>query len=90
VLIRDPYDKASRYTSVAPMAEVFNDLGLVVVAQDCRGKFRSEGVTLPYASDVEDAYDTIECIIQQLAKLATSSPSRPTFVVARGYAARPG
>lgn len=65
VLIRGPYDKNSRYQGLADMAEVFNDRGLVLVAQDVRGKFRSEGVTHPYVSDVADAYDTLDWIIGQ-------------------------
>jgi putative CocE/NonD family hydrolase len=65
VLIRGPYDKNSRYQGIADMAEVFNDRGLVVVSQDVRGKFRSEGVTEPYATDVEDAFDSIEWIVSQ-------------------------
>jgi putative CocE/NonD family hydrolase len=65
VLIRGPYDKSSRYQGFEQMAEIFKDRGLVVVGQDSRGKFRSEGDTLPYATDVEDAYDTVEWITRQ-------------------------
>lgn len=65
VLIRGPYDKNSRYQGLAEMAEVFNDRGLVLATQDVRGKFRSEGVTHPYVSDVVDAYDTMDWIVGQ-------------------------
>lgn len=39
--------------------------GFVFVAQDCRGKFHSTGETIPYAFDVDDAYDTVEWIVRQ-------------------------
>ena len=65
VLVRTPYDKTSRYTGLRFEAHHYTDRGYVFIAQDVRGKFRSEGQTLPYAYDVDDAYDTVDWIIQQ-------------------------
>jgi uncharacterized protein len=65
VFVRTPYDKASRYTGLRTLARCFVDEGYVFVAQDVRGKFRSEGQTVPYAFDVADSYDTIDWIVKQ-------------------------
>lgn len=65
VLVRGPYDKNSRYQGLGQMAEIFNGYGLVLVTQDVRGKFRSQGETVPYAYDVADGYVTIEWIVTQ-------------------------
>ncbi|MFF8632391.1 CocE/NonD family hydrolase [Streptomyces werraensis] len=65
ILVRTCYDKSSRYTALTYEAEYFRSRGYVLVAQDVRGKFRSAGETLPYAYDVDDAYDTVEWITQQ-------------------------
>jgi putative CocE/NonD family hydrolase len=65
VLVRTPYDKTSRYTGLWAQARFYNERGYVFVAQDVRGKFRSEGQTLPYHFDVQDAFDTIDWIASQ-------------------------
>lgn len=65
ILIRLPYDKAGAYTFIPLIAEYFMAAGYRVVAQDVRGKFRSEGETLLFVNEVYDGYDTIEWIIQQ-------------------------
>lgn len=65
ILVRTPYDKSSRYTGLAQMGKLFAERGYAFVAQDCRGKFRSEGETIPYAYDVTDSYDTVDWIISQ-------------------------
>jgi putative CocE/NonD family hydrolase len=65
ILVRTPYDKASRYTRLRHLAAHFVDAGYVFIAQDVRGKFRSTGRTMPYATDVADAYDTIDWITAQ-------------------------
>jgi predicted acyl esterase len=65
ILVRTPYDKASRYTGLSREAEYFRARGFVFVTQDVRGKFRSTGDTVPYAFDVADGYDTVEWITQQ-------------------------
>lgn len=60
VLVRLPYDKGGRYTFMSRIAPSFTDRGYVFVVQDVRGKFRSEGETLAFVSEVDDGYDTLE------------------------------
>jgi len=76
ILERTPYGKAraSRSevdrgeTEARPRAEVaawFVRRGYVVVYQDCRGRYDSEGHFVKYLQDGEDGYDTIEWIARQ-------------------------
>lgn len=65
ILIRLPYDKSGAYCFIPEIAEYFLQHGYRVVAQDVRGKFRSEGNTLLFVNEVDDGYDTIEWITQQ-------------------------
>ncbi len=59
LLTRTPYDKVA----VTDMAECFAAAGYIVVAQDIRGRYRSEGEFVPLHSfgskDVEDGYDSV-------------------------------
>jgi uncharacterized protein len=61
VLMRTPYNKARAKGA----AERFAAAGYVAVVQDCRGKFGSEGVFMPYNNEGQDGYDAIEWIGQQ-------------------------
>lgn len=65
VLIRLPYDKAGRYTFIPEVAEYFAENGFVCVAQDVRGKYRSEGSLTPFVNEAQDGWDTVEWIINQ-------------------------
>ncbi|MFB6553429.1 CocE/NonD family hydrolase [Streptomyces sp. NPDC056405] len=65
VLTRLPYDKNSRYVFFDRIAERFTARGYVVVVQDVRGKFRSQGRTLGWTGEVDDGYDTLEWIARQ-------------------------
>ncbi|MGW0535126.1 CocE/NonD family hydrolase [Streptomyces sp. NPDC003032] len=65
VLVRLPYDKNSRYVFFERAAERFTARGYVVVVQDVRGKFRSQGRTLAWTGEVDDGYDTIEWVTRQ-------------------------
>lgn len=65
VLIRLPYDKSGEYTFIPEIARYFVGRGYRVVAQDVRGKFRSEGEALLFVNEVDDGYDAIEWIVQQ-------------------------
>jgi hypothetical protein len=65
VLIRLPYDKSGEYTFIPLIAEAFLARGYRVVAQDVRGKFRSEGEALLFVNEAYDGYDTIEWIVNQ-------------------------
>jgi predicted acyl esterase len=65
VLIRLPYDKSGVYCFIPLVAEYFMNHGYRVVAQDVRGKFRSEGDALLFVNEVEDGRATIDWIIAQ-------------------------
>ncbi|SFR83371.1 hypothetical protein SAMN05428970_2791 [Agromyces sp. CF514] len=65
ILIRLPYDKSGEYTFIPAIARYFSQHGYRVVAQDVRGKFRSEGDALLFVNEVDDGYDTIEWITRQ-------------------------
>jgi putative CocE/NonD family hydrolase len=61
LLMREPYDKntaqtGSGYNHPAWWARH----GWVVVVQDCRGRFRSEGEFYPFVNEARDGYDTVE------------------------------
>ena len=65
VLVRLPYDKCGRYTFMPRCASFFTERGFVFVVQDVRGKFRSEGETMPFVHETEDGYDTLDWIVAQ-------------------------
>lgn len=65
ILIRLPYDKSGAYTFIPLVAEYFTARGYRVVAQDVRGKFRSEGEALLFVNEVDDGYDTLDWIAAQ-------------------------
>ncbi|WP_449280910.1 CocE/NonD family hydrolase [Leucobacter sp.] len=65
ILIRLPYDKSGAYTFIPLIAEYFTARGYRVVAQDVRGKFRSEGDALLFVNEADDGYDTLEWITAQ-------------------------
>jgi predicted acyl esterase len=65
VLVRLPYDKGSRYTYMPWLAPHVTGRGYAFVVQDVRGKFRSEGKTLPFVHEVDDGYDTLDWISAQ-------------------------
>jgi putative CocE/NonD family hydrolase len=63
LLLRTPYDKEGPTQSgrlALTIAAVRR--GYVVVAQDTRGQFKSEGRFLPYAQEVNDGHDSIEWV----------------------------
>lgn len=69
ILGRTSYDKTSPWLWVEPVANFFTPRGYVVVIQDLRGRYKSEGrgqyyhVANPH--DGRDGYDTIEWIAAQ-------------------------
>lgn len=76
ILERTPYGKAqvsrseidAGMTESRPRPEVaawFVRHGYVVVYQDCRGRYASEGEFVKYLSDGEDGYDTVEWLATQ-------------------------
>jgi hypothetical protein len=63
LLMRTPYDKSGALQSgrlAFTVAAVRR--GFVVVVQDTRGQFKSEGRFVPYAQEINDGYDTIEWV----------------------------
>jgi len=61
VLMRTPYNK----TRAKGSAEKLAAAGYAAVIQDCRGANASEGALIPYYSEGQDGYDTIEWITRQ-------------------------
>ncbi|MFJ8027669.1 CocE/NonD family hydrolase [Streptomyces sp. NPDC096311] len=64
-LVRLPYDKNSRYVFMDRIAAYLTARGYAVVVQDVRGKFRSEGETMPFVHEADDGHDTIDWIVRQ-------------------------
>jgi putative CocE/NonD family hydrolase len=58
LLQRTPYDKSAE--RLVESAEFFARHGYVVVLQDHRGRYESEGVFTKYIGEGQDGYDTIE------------------------------
>jgi len=65
ILVRLPYDKDGRYTFMPQLAGHVKRRGYAFVVQDVRGKFRSQGETVPFVHEVEDGYDTLEWLSTQ-------------------------
>ncbi len=61
VLIRTPYNKAMGAGIGADGAK----RGYAIVAQDCRGRFASEGENLPFHLDQRDGPDTMKWLLAQ-------------------------
>ena len=61
ILMRTPYDKAK----APPIVEFFVSHGYVVVRQDVRGKYESEGTFFAYGDEAEDGYDTVTWLAEQ-------------------------
>ena len=60
VLIRTPYNKDRPFNSAYGGPEVWAGQCYIVVAQDVRGQYKSDGVWYPFRSEATDGYDTIE------------------------------
>ncbi len=65
ILTRLPYDKSGAIIPIHVFAQALVARGYGFVAQDVRGKFRSEGQTAPWNSEAYDGYDTIDWIAKQ-------------------------
>jgi uncharacterized protein len=65
ILVRLPYDKDGRYTFMPQLASHATGRGYAFVVQDVRGKFRSDGETVPFVHEVEDGSDTLDWIVAQ-------------------------
>ena len=64
ILQRTPYNKEAS-GRIRGLGEWFCKRGYVVVIQDFRGRFKSEGTFYKYANLGEDSYDTVEWIAEQ-------------------------
>ncbi len=64
VLIRTPYGKDT-YRGATEPARMFAGQGYLVVVQDTRGKFHSEGEYRVQDDDRNDGYDTMDWIVRQ-------------------------
>ena len=61
LLMRDPYDKTGAQSgSGFAHPSWYARQGYVVVVQDCRGRFRSEGDFIPFVHEAADGYDAVE------------------------------
>ena len=58
LVVRTPYDKS--VDMALTEKDYFPSRGYVVVVQDTRGRFRSEGEFYPFIHEGRDGYDTIE------------------------------
>jgi putative CocE/NonD family hydrolase len=61
VLVRTPYNKSVEQW----MGKMFGFFGIAVVVQDCRGKFKSEGVFYPFINERADGLSTLKWIREQ-------------------------
>lgn len=61
LLMRTPYNK----DGAKSVAERYAAAGYIVVVQDCRGRFKSEGDFVPYNNEGQDGYDAIEWLGKQ-------------------------
>jgi len=62
LVMRLPYDKTHGQDYVYPHPKRFAMHGYLVVVQDTRGRWKSEGEFYPFRHEMEDGYDTIEWV----------------------------
>jgi uncharacterized protein len=60
VLMRLPYDKTSAESTTYAHPSWYARHGFVVVIQDCRGRYRSEGEWTPFLNEARDGFDTVQ------------------------------
>jgi len=66
LLQRTPYNRTSPFARSMSLDSIAAALsGYVVMVQDCRGRFESEGEFHPFVNEINDGYDTIEWIANQ-------------------------
>ena len=82
LLIRIPYDKTSAENIIYAHPSWYARHGYIVVSQDTRGRYQSEGEFYPFKYEAEDGYDTIEWC----AKLAGSTGQVGMFGMSYGGA----
>src|SRR5215212_8052059 len=60
LLIRIPYDKTQAENATYSHPAWYASKGYIVVSQDTRGRYRSEGEWYPFRHETEDGFETIE------------------------------
>jgi putative CocE/NonD family hydrolase len=60
LLIRIPYDKTQAENVIYAHPSWYARHGYIVVTQDTRGRYQSDGVFYPFEYEAQDGYDTIE------------------------------
>jgi len=65
VLMRTPYGKGNKEHSYPDIAKILASLGYVVLVQDVRGKYASEGEFHPFINEEKDGNDSIDWIVNQ-------------------------
>jgi uncharacterized protein len=60
ILIRTPYNKDRPFNGAYGGPEVWAGRCYIVVAQDVRGQYKSDGTWYPFRHEATDGYDTIE------------------------------
>jgi len=59
VLVRTAYNRKGFFDSFFPRH------GMALIAQDCRGRYESDGEWDPFVSETQDAYDTLDWLVAQ-------------------------
>ncbi len=59
IVVRTPYNK-DEYLKYSSFPEIASKRGYVVIVQDVRGRYSSEGEFTPYLQEIEDGFDTVE------------------------------
>ena len=60
ILMRTPYDKTAGQFGIYHDPAAYARHGYLVVIQDCRGRYRSEGEWYPFRTEMSDGYATVE------------------------------
>ncbi len=63
IIMRTPYDKTKSRSN--QLLHALAERGYVVVIQDTRGRYNSDGTFFPYRDDRKDGYDTVEWVARQ-------------------------
>ena len=67
VLARTPYNKRGSSDTLDPNAgRKYTDRGFIYAIQDQRGRFASEGDYTPHENEINDGYDTVEWLAEQV------------------------
>ena len=65
LLVRLPYDKSAPFAFMPRLAAWFTERGYAFVAQDVRGRARSEGETFAFVHEVSDGSATLDWLVAQ-------------------------